>query len=398
MTLTLQGACLAIVDCEHKTAPTDPDGEYYAVGTPAMRGNRIDYDQARRISYETFLAWTRRLTPQPGDLLFAREAPVGPIVRIPNSGRVAPGQRTVLLRPNPDTLDSAFAYYLLSSPLQRLRLLEKAEGSTVPHLNVADVRSFELPELPPVDEQRSIAAVLGALDDKVESGRRLIQHSHELLDAMAGTWCASLPTTPLSSLSGLTRATVNPAALGNAVVDHHSLPAFDTSGRPERVPASTIMSNKIGLTGTCVLVSRLNPRTNRTWWAIQAGSTAALASTEFAVLSASTELELAAIWLAVRHPSFLEELPRRVTGTSGSHQRVRPDDMLAIEVPDVRQLDDATKETALSLLQLAHQRREEMAALSELRDALLPELLSGRIRLPEVAVVIQDDRDESESA
>lgn len=143
------------------------------------------------------------------------------------------------------------------------------------------------------------------------------------------------------------------------------------------------MSNKIRLTGRSILVSRLNPRTDRTWWAEARAHVPALASTEFAVLTASNDLELAGLWLAVRDQYFRDELRRRVTGTSGSHQRVRPDDLLTIEVPDVRGLDPKTKSAAHDLLLLVHERREESAALTALRDTLLPELLAGRIRVPE---------------
>jgi type I restriction enzyme S subunit len=179
----LVDACLNVVDCEHKTAPIDEAGRYFAVGTPAMRGNRIDFEEARRISASTFAAWIRRLEPRVGDLLFAREAPVGPVVRIPESLNVAPGQRTVLLRPNPSVIDSDFLYYLLCSPAQQARLLEKAEGSTVPHLNVADVLSFELPDLPSLPEQREIAAYLALLDAKVESNRNAHAIIEQLLAA-----------------------------------------------------------------------------------------------------------------------------------------------------------------------------------------------------------------------
>lgn len=286
-----------------------------------------------------------------------------------------------------------FAYYLI----EFVGLNHLKHGTSNPSLTREAFGAQYFP-VPPIDTQRAIAATLGALDDKIESNRRIVHLAHELLDGMAEARCGSLPTSPLGSLSGLTRATVSPSVLGDAVVDHYSLPAFDSLGRAERVRASIILSNKIRLAEPAVLVSRLNPRTNRTWWAAPAAAISALASTEFAVLTAQTELELGAIWLAVRHPSFLEELPRRVTGTSGSHQRVRPDDLLAIEVPDVRQLDDATKEATLILLRLAHQHTEESARLSDLRDSLMPELLSGRIRVPEAADVVQDVLNESESA
>ena len=170
--MRLDVACSNIVDCEHKTAPIDEAGEYFAVGTPAMRDDRINYAEARRISRETFEAWTRRLSPRAGDLLFAREAPVGPVVRLPDVANVAPGQRTVLLRPDPNVVHSAFLYYALTAPAARAGLIVKAEGSTVHHLNVPDIRSFEV-WVPSLPAQQAIVEVLGAHDDKIAANTAL---------------------------------------------------------------------------------------------------------------------------------------------------------------------------------------------------------------------------------
>lgn len=388
--LTLEEACEAIVDCEHKTAPVDPHGDCFAVGTPAMRGNRIDYDQARRISHETFVLWTRRLAPQAGDLLLAREAPVGPVVQVPDTLRVAPGQRTVLLRPDPTKLDSTFAYYLLVSPAQQSRLLQKAEGSTVPHLNVADVRSFELPPLPSLAEQRGIAATLGALDDKIESNRRSVELGLALLDALAAAAANEVPAVvALREIAVVSRETTNPTGFGTTPVDHYSIPAFDSAAWPERVDASSIMSNKLLIGRQSILVSRLNPRFNRTWWCVPDAGVPALASTEFLVLSTADPDDLGSLWLALRDEFFRDELMRRVTGTSGSHQRIRPEDALNIEVPDVRLLPAERRRQVLDLLAMVHQRRSESRHLARLRDALLPELLSGRIRVPEASEILE---------
>lgn len=179
MKATLESMCLNIVDCEHKTAPIDQSGEYFAVGTPAMRGNVINFSEARRISVETYETWTRRLRPRLGDLLFAREAPVGPVVMIPEQENLALGQRTVLLRPDPEQLNSRFLFYLLSSPVQQKRIESLAAGSTVAHLNVADVRSLDF-EVPPVHEQQAIAEVLGALDDKIATNTKLAKTADTL--------------------------------------------------------------------------------------------------------------------------------------------------------------------------------------------------------------------------
>lgn len=99
-------------------------------------------------------------------------------------------------------------------------------------------------------------------------------------------------------------------------------------------------------------------------------------------MTSEGDLELAAVWLAVRDPFFREELPKRVTGTSGSHQRVRPDDVFAIEVPDFRIAAPEVRQSTLALLMRAESLRIESDRLTALRDTLLPELLSGRIRVP----------------
>ncbi len=179
--ITLADACVAVVDCEHKTAPEDPTGRAWSIGTPAMRDGRIDYGATKRISLDTYEGWTRRLRPEEGDLILAREAPVGPVVRVPPDRMVALGQRTVLLRPDPSIVDSRYLHFLLLSPEMQHSLRSMSEGSTVPHLNVADVRNFPLPPLPPLPEQRAIAEVLGALDDKIELNERM----NATLDGMA---------------------------------------------------------------------------------------------------------------------------------------------------------------------------------------------------------------------
>ncbi|WP_084721773.1 restriction endonuclease subunit S [Rhodococcus marinonascens] len=195
---------MAIVDCEHKTAPIDESGDYFAVGTPAMRDGVIDYSQARRISRDTFDAWTRRMRPKTGDLLFAREAPVGPIVRVPDEENVAPGQRTVLLRPDAERVNSEYLFYLLGSRAMQRQFHERAAGSTVLHLNVADVRTFKLAALPTIAEQRAIAEILGALDDKIAANRKLIRTADALALTLVRSRLSDSATVAVSEVALVT--------------------------------------------------------------------------------------------------------------------------------------------------------------------------------------------------
>lgn len=374
--LTLADACSEIVDCAHKTAPIDEHGEFFAVGTPAMRGNVINYAEARRINRATFEAWTTRLKPKHGDLLLAREAPVGPVVQIPKSENVAPGQRTVLLRPREGAVDPEFLYYYLISPLTQANLIVKAAGSTVPHLNVADVRSLRISGIPPLREQRAIAGVLAALDDKIAGNERILDSAEALMVMLAGT---SAGRATLAELAEHSTVSVDPRSIDTTVA-HYSLPAFDDSRTPELATGSSIKSNKFLLSAPCVLLSKLNPRIPRIWNVAVLPEFMALASTEFVVLKPRS-ISGSALWAAASHPAVSEKLQALVSGTSGSHQRVKPSEMLTLSITDPRQLPDHVLRQIDDLGRLVDLRKAENRRLAATRDELLPLLMSGKVRV-----------------
>ena len=177
---TLGDLCAVIADSEHKTAPKDPDGPYPLVRTTDLGNARVDFARAHRVDAETYAKWTRRGEPRVGDIILAREAPVGGVARVPDDVHPVLGQRTVLLRPSED-VDSQFLTYRLAAPDLQARMNEMATGATVPHLNMSDIRGFEIPDLPPLLDQARRAAVLGAFDELIAINERRI----ELLEYLA---------------------------------------------------------------------------------------------------------------------------------------------------------------------------------------------------------------------
>jgi len=198
-----------IVDCEHKTAPAAlPDSYFaYSVGTRNLKAGRIDLGSAKQVDAATYEAWTRRGQPQCGDLILAREAPVGQVGYVDGRARLCLGQRTVLIRPDPSRADPRFLHYLLLSPPVQQWMQDRAAGSTVPHLNVADVRLLELGTLPALPEQWAIREVLSALDDKIESNGRLVNAAQKLAGAV---WSAT--TNRPRSASVATKTTIGDLA------------------------------------------------------------------------------------------------------------------------------------------------------------------------------------------
>ena len=80
--MQLEEVCEFIVDCEHKTAPTQETG-YPSIRTPNIGRGYFILDGVNRVSAETYELWTKRAKPLPGDLIMAREAPVGNVAMVP---------------------------------------------------------------------------------------------------------------------------------------------------------------------------------------------------------------------------------------------------------------------------------------------------------------------------
>ena len=165
-----------IEDCPHSTA-CDEGAGYPLIRTPNIGFGHLILEGVHRVSEDVYRRRNLRATPQPNDLIFAREAPAGNIAVIKDGQEVCLGQRTVLVRPLRNILCSYYlAYYILSSISQK-RLVECSGGSTVAHVNLSVFRSYEVP-LPPLAEQQRIVAKIEeafAEIDAIEKNKELLK-------------------------------------------------------------------------------------------------------------------------------------------------------------------------------------------------------------------------------
>lgn len=187
MRMELNDICELIVDCEHKTAPTQETG-YPSIRTPNIGRGYFILDNVNRVSEETYRLWSRRAIPQSGDLIMAREAPVGNVAMIPPGLQPCLGQRTLLIRPDQSKVEPSFLNYLLNGPDVQSMVQAKANGATVPHLNMKDVRTLPLPSLPSLPMQRLIAGILSAYDELINNSQRRIQILESMARAIYREW------------------------------------------------------------------------------------------------------------------------------------------------------------------------------------------------------------------
>ncbi|MEO6273178.1 MAG: restriction endonuclease subunit S [Rhodoferax sp.] len=147
--------CEQVVDCHNKTAPYTSTG-IPLVRTTNIKDGRLLLDDTRYVDQPTYEFWSRRCPPEPGDVLFTREAPMGEAGIIPPGVKLCLGQRTMLMRPSP-AISSSFLLSALLSPVIKDLIDRVAVGSGVKHLRVGDVERLSVP-LPPLAEQTRIVA------------------------------------------------------------------------------------------------------------------------------------------------------------------------------------------------------------------------------------------------
>lgn len=188
--MTLSEACKLIVDCPHSTAKDEGTG-YPLIRTPNIGRGRLILDSVQRVSKAVYDKRNARAIPQAGDLIFAREAPAGNIAVIQDGQEVCLGQRTVLLRPNPEVADSDFLAYYLLLPEQQYRLIGTANGATVAHVNLPVIRNLEI-SIPSIDIQKRMAGVLKAHDDLIENNQKQIKLLEEAAQRLYKEWFVDL--------------------------------------------------------------------------------------------------------------------------------------------------------------------------------------------------------------
>lgn len=385
----------AIVDCEHKTAPTEASG-FPSIRTTDIKNGRLLLHQANRVSARTYKEWTARLEPIPGDLIMAREAPVGEVGIVPEGQRVCLGQRTVLLRPDESKVVPRYLLYLLLTPEMRHAMISRAEGSTTPHLNMSDIRTLPIPELPPVEYQGAIAQLLGALDDKIELNRRINGTLEAIARAIFKSWFVDRDPQPSMSQAGWQTGTFgnvaeNPrdqVSPGDVTVD---TPYIGLEHMPRKSialsdwgKAGDVASNKFAFRAGDILFGKLRPYFHKVGVAAIDG----VCSTDILVIRPKNP-----DWFGfvLGHASSTEMVDFATAGSTGTKMpRTSWNELSRFEIsipPD--EIAKAFNTIVLPLVQKIKANVHEPRTLGEIRDALLPRLISGEIRINQAEKLIE---------
>lgn len=321
-----------------------------------------------------------------GDTLLSTSASLGRVKVVDSSGVGAiPYTGIVSFRSlDESVIRPDYVRFALTERAFANQIAAMGVGSVMNHFGPMHLKMMKL-RVPSVPIQRVISEFGDALDGKILWNRTVASVSQALAVAVVATMADSVK---LGDMVRMARKTIDPSSLADNTVKHFSLPAFDEGAAGDEAPAS-IKSAKNLLEEPVVLVSKLNPRIPRIWAVDRLPSELALASTEFVAL-APRKVGIGAVWAALLDPQFTESVLERTGGTTGSHQRVKPEQMLDVEIRDVRELTTEKRELVESLCRKVNDIADENRRLAATRDELLPLLMSGKITVKDAEKTVEE--------
>lgn len=178
---TLKSVVHKVIDNRGRSASTVDSGyELLEVNAISESSRTPVYDNVRKyVSKETYDTWFRSGHPEVNDILIPTVGTIGNAsILKENRGSIA--QNLIALKINGELSDADFVYYYLTSPLGKSLILNLDIGGVQPSVKVPHLLELEIPT-PAVPEQKAIAEVLSSLDDKID----LLHRQSKTLEAMA---------------------------------------------------------------------------------------------------------------------------------------------------------------------------------------------------------------------
>jgi type I restriction enzyme, S subunit len=385
------------------------------VPTEAIQEGRIDPSVLPKITSAKAKELSRHRL-KVGDILFARRGVQATgrtaIVRKAEEGFIC-GTGAIRLRVSEQSsvIETQFLAHLLGSQSSIDWFKFHAIGATMPNLNEGIIKSFSF-LLPPLHEQRAIAATLGVLDDKIEMNRRMNETLEAMARALFRDWFVDFGPTrakmegrdpylapDLWALfpdrlneegkpEGWNAGTLNDLAILNPE-------SWTARNSPDRVAYVDLANTKWGnidaieeynwadapsrarrkLRPGDTIVGTVRPGNGSFCYIGEDGLTG---STGFAVLRAKNQRDRAFIWCAATAPENIDRLAHLADG--GAYPAVKPDAVSATEIiVPCSDLLEAFFEAARANLHLMERNKLECRTLATTRDLLLPRLMSGEL-------------------
>lgn len=404
--------------------------DYVVDGIPCVMpqdiiGGRIHTSGIARINADDHQRLAR-FQLREGDILYPRRGDISKraLIGKREAGWLC-GTGCLRIRPNSERVDSAWLAYYLAHIDVCAWLEANAVGATMPHLNTGLVGSVPV-FCAPLAEQREIAAILGALDDKIEVNRKASAALEEMARALYRSWFVDFDPV-WAKLEGRQPAHMDAAtaALFPDSFDDDGLPmgwrdgvladliefnpkerlpkgtlapyfdmkALPTSGMTADAPIQRSFASGTKFRAMDTLLARITP-------CLENGKTAmidsldehdvAWGSTEFIVMRARNGVPASLPYCVARDQAFREEAIATMTGSSG-RQRADAEriSVMPAAIPNAAVMP-AFGNATMPMISRIHAYGREARTLAALRDTLLPRLMSGELRVGEARELVEE--------
>jgi type I restriction enzyme, S subunit len=161
---------------------------FRVISAKAIKDGRVDLsaDEPRFVDEATYRKWMKAPL-RADDVILTSEAPLGEPAYLASDAEWCLGQRLFAIRTKKSRLNGRFLFYALQSEPVRHDLLSRATGTTAQGIRQTELRLVRIP-LPGIDEQLAIAHILGTLDDKIELNRRMSETLEAMARALFKSW------------------------------------------------------------------------------------------------------------------------------------------------------------------------------------------------------------------
>jgi type I restriction enzyme S subunit len=179
----LADVCLKITDGTHHSPPIVPNGVPYVTAKHIKLGGIRFFDDPWFVSQQDHDEIYSRCDPQPGDVLYIKDGATTGIAAVNSYDFPFSMLSSVaLLRPDPNVCDGRYLAAWLNAPRTKAKHLGSMGGAAIKRLTLAKIKGFRIP-LPPLPEQKRIAAILDAADALRAKRRESIEQLDSLVQA-----------------------------------------------------------------------------------------------------------------------------------------------------------------------------------------------------------------------
>jgi type I restriction enzyme S subunit len=397
--------------------------DYVTVGTPIITvehlgQNRVQHKDVPRVSHDD----RKRLSKYKlckGDIVFSRVGSVDrrALVREAEDGWLFSG-RCLRVRPDDSIMDPEYLSYFFGLPSFKEHIRSIAVGATMPSLNTKILSDIIIMYPKNLKEQHAIAHILGTLDDKIELNRQMNETLEAMAKAVFKSWFVDFDPVRAKAEG---RDTGLPKELADLFPDSFEdselgeIPKGWRVGslgevaehprrgvRPEQIDPATpyialehmprccialsewasadgLESNKFEFKKGEILFGKLRPYFHKVGVAPVDG----VCSTDIVVVTPRTQVWFGFVLGHVSSYAFVEhtnagstgtKMPRTSWGDMASYALVMPPDKVAT----------AFRSQILPVVDHIIVSIHEVRTLAALREALLPKLISGELRVKDL--------------